>query len=65
MRESGVLQVPFVKVVAAIYFLLFTTLAGLAILRPPEEDKMLQRALGEEWENWAKRVKYRLLPGVY
>jgi protein-S-isoprenylcysteine O-methyltransferase Ste14 len=65
MRESGVLQVPFVKVIAAIYFLLFTALAGLAIQRPPEEDKMLQRALGEEWESWAKRVKYRLLPGVY
>ncbi|KAG2117162.1 uncharacterized protein F5147DRAFT_302956 [Suillus discolor] len=47
MRQSGILQVPFIKV------------------RPAEEDRMLQRALGEEWENWAKKVKYRLIPGVY
>ncbi|KAG1732671.1 uncharacterized protein EDB91DRAFT_667487 [Suillus paluster] len=65
MRQSGILQVPFVKVLAAITFFLFTVSVWIAISRPSVEDKMLQHALGEEWENWAKKVKYRLLPGVY
>ncbi|KAG1733697.1 hypothetical protein EDB19DRAFT_1207587 [Suillus lakei] len=65
MRQSGILQVPFMKVPAAINFVMFTIGAWIAISRPSVEDKMLQRALGEDWENWAKKVKYRLLPGVY
>ncbi|KAG0706259.1 hypothetical protein DFH29DRAFT_1067028 [Suillus ampliporus] len=65
MRQSGILQVPFVKVLVSVSFFLFTMSAWLAISRPSLEDKMLQGALREEWETWAKRVKYRLLPGVY
>ncbi|KAG2100869.1 hypothetical protein BD769DRAFT_1367888 [Suillus cothurnatus] len=65
MRQSGILQVPYVKVLAAIVFFMLTTGVFMAIYRSVVEDKMLQRALGEDWENWAKKVKYRLLPGVY
>jgi protein-S-isoprenylcysteine O-methyltransferase Ste14 len=65
MRQSGLLQVPYVKVLAAIVFFMLTTGVFMAIYRSVVEDKMLQRALGEDWENWAKKVKYRLLPGVY
>ncbi|KAG2131642.1 hypothetical protein DEU56DRAFT_889605 [Suillus clintonianus] len=65
MRQSGILQVPFVQVLVAINFLLVVTGVWVSISRPAEEDKMLQRALGKEWENWAERVEYRLLPGVY
>ncbi|KAG2131644.1 hypothetical protein DEU56DRAFT_740035 [Suillus clintonianus] len=65
MWQSGILQVPFTRVIAAISFILFTVCAWVAITRPAVEDKMLQRALGEEWANWAKKVNYRLLPGVY
>lgn len=56
---------PFAKVLAAIYFFLFTTGVFTGIRRVPLEDEMLYNALGEEWESWAKRVKYRLVPGVY
>ncbi|KAG1896252.1 uncharacterized protein F5891DRAFT_606137 [Suillus fuscotomentosus] len=66
MRQSGILQVPFMKVLAMTSFFVFLTLAAwVSISRPAEEDQMLQHALGEEWENWAKKVKYRLIPGVY
>ncbi|KAG1787278.1 Isoprenylcysteine carboxyl methyltransferase family-domain-containing protein [Suillus plorans] len=66
MRQSGILQVPFMKVLAMTSFSAFLTLAAwVSIRRPAEEDQMLQRALGAEWENWAKKVKYRLIPGVY
>ncbi|KAG1872196.1 hypothetical protein F4604DRAFT_1767995 [Suillus subluteus] len=65
MRQSGILEVPYMKALAAIVFFLLTTGALGAINRSSVEDKMMQRALGEDWENWAKKVKYRLLPGVY
>ncbi|KIK41176.1 hypothetical protein CY34DRAFT_85882 [Suillus luteus UH-Slu-Lm8-n1] len=65
MRQSGILHVPFLRVLAAIVFFMFTAGALVAISRSPVEDEMLQRALGEQWEIWAKKVKYRLLPGVY
>ncbi|KAG2078391.1 hypothetical protein BDR04DRAFT_305888 [Suillus decipiens] len=65
LRQSGILQVPLVNVLVAMGFFAFTVGAWMAVSRPPVEDKMLQRALGKDWENWAGRVKYRLLPGVY
>ncbi|KAG1896259.1 uncharacterized protein F5891DRAFT_1055062, partial [Suillus fuscotomentosus] len=64
MRQSGILQVPFIKVLATTSFFVFLTLATwVSINRPAKEDQLLQRAIGEEWENWAKKVKYRLIPG--
>ncbi|KAG2124621.1 hypothetical protein DEU56DRAFT_594128 [Suillus clintonianus] len=65
LRQSGFLQVPFVKVITATGFYAFTLGTFICIIRPAVEDKMLRSALGKEWEDWAKRVKYRLLPGVY
>ncbi|KAG2117163.1 uncharacterized protein F5147DRAFT_627953 [Suillus discolor] len=66
MRQSGILRVPFIKVLAMIVFFGSVTLATwISLSRPAVEDKMLQLALGEEWENWAKKVRYRLIPGVY
>lgn len=43
------IQIPFVKVLAAIYFAHLTMLSVLPIQRPLMEDKMLHEALGEEW----------------
>ncbi|KAG2069705.1 ICMT-domain-containing protein [Suillus decipiens] len=64
-RQFGTLQLPYMNVLRAIVFLLSTTTAFMIVNRCSVEDKMLQRALGEDWENWAKEVKYRLIPGVY
>lgn len=33
--------------------------------RMNKEDKMLKDAFGKEWEEWAQRVPYRLIPWVY
>ncbi|KAG1733695.1 hypothetical protein EDB19DRAFT_1639445 [Suillus lakei] len=65
MRRSGILQVPFIQALAVNDFLFVVICAWVSISRPAVEDKMLQRALGEEWKNWAEGVEYRLLPGVY
>ena len=39
----------------------------LAIIttRMDNEDVMLEKAFGQEWRAWAKKVPYKLVPGVY
>ncbi|KAG1822160.1 hypothetical protein EV424DRAFT_1511368 [Suillus variegatus] len=65
MRQSGILQLPYMKASVAIVFLVLTAGVAASINRSSVEDKMLQRALGEDWENWARKVKYKLIPGIY
>ena len=33
--------------------------------RTPEEDAMMRRAFGPEWDEWARRTRYCLFPFVY
>ncbi|KAH7911154.1 hypothetical protein BJ138DRAFT_27181 [Hygrophoropsis aurantiaca] len=37
----------------------------IALIRTKKEDNMLKGQFGIEWERYAKRVRYRLLPGIY
>ena len=30
-----------------------------------DEDAMLRKKFGEEWDEWARRTRYRLVPYVY
>lgn len=52
---------------AAVYAAGLMQLAMVAGLcrRAPLEDEMLRKAFGKQWFDWAKRVPYRLVPGVY
>ncbi|KAK0212346.1 hypothetical protein DFS33DRAFT_1249694 [Desarmillaria ectypa] len=39
---------------------------GIAfVLRSGEEDVVLSKQFGEEWNKWAKSARHRLVPGVY
>jgi len=38
---------------------------GLMLRRLPVEDEFLHKHFGREWEEYAMRVRYRLIPGVY
>ncbi len=40
------------------------TCAGV-LYRTKTEDEMLKKEFGAEWEDWAKKTPYRLLPLVY
>ncbi|KAG2107444.1 uncharacterized protein F5147DRAFT_697322 [Suillus discolor] len=65
MRQSGILRLPYMKGLAMVILCTLTIGTLTVIKRCSVEDKVLQRATGEDWANWAKKVKYRLLPGVY
>jgi len=38
---------------------------ALVLKRSVTEDEVLKKAFGEEWEEWARKTQYRLLPGVF
>jgi protein-S-isoprenylcysteine O-methyltransferase Ste14 len=30
-----------------------------------QEDEVLKKSFGKEWDEWASRVRWRIMPGVY
>ncbi|KAF9230359.1 hypothetical protein BU15DRAFT_91127 [Melanogaster broomeanus] len=65
MRGSGVLSFPVVRWAVWVWVASFVVVLSGILRRMPEEDRMMKRAFGRDWERWAERVRYRLIPGVY
>ncbi|KIJ61772.1 hypothetical protein HYDPIDRAFT_95911, partial [Hydnomerulius pinastri MD-312] len=65
LRESGLLEIPGVGVTLGCLAAVFYWSCLRAAARIPEEDKMMRLTFKGEWEGYAKRVKYRLVPFVY
>ncbi|KAG1840283.1 hypothetical protein DFJ58DRAFT_667220 [Suillus subalutaceus] len=65
LRHSGILDVPGLKLVAVAWLAQMTILMINTVCRVSQEDEVLKSAFGDEWEKWAKVVRYRLVPGVY
>jgi protein-S-isoprenylcysteine O-methyltransferase Ste14 len=40
-------------------------LAAALVSRTKIEDEMMKNEFGEQWQEWAKKTRWRLLPGVY
>lgn len=63
VRESDALLV---RILAGFWVVVVGVLAGVTVpSRVVDEDKMLHKEFGEEWERWSRRVRYRLIPGIY
>ncbi|KAH0833430.1 hypothetical protein J3R83DRAFT_12543 [Lanmaoa asiatica] len=65
LQKSGMLNVRWVKVAATVMCLINAASIVTLICRPGEEDRYLSERFGQEWEDWAGRVKYKLVPFVY
>jgi protein-S-isoprenylcysteine O-methyltransferase Ste14 len=65
LRHSGVLNIPGLKLVVVAWLAQIIVLTINIISRVSEEDEVLKSAFRDEWERWAKAVRYRLVPGVY
>ncbi|KAG2362360.1 hypothetical protein BDR07DRAFT_1333244 [Suillus spraguei] len=66
IRSSGIsAKVPGVLPVVIVGISLCAAMNVLLFSRMKVEDKMMHSAFGEEWEAWARKVKYRIIPGVY
>lgn len=64
-REAGWLHTPTGMVVAGVYtgLQLYTALGML--FRCSKEDALMRKQFGEQWDEWAGRVRYRLVPFIY
>ncbi|OJT08428.1 hypothetical protein TRAPUB_611 [Trametes pubescens] len=64
--ERGLGRTPLGKAVAGVIagYLLFMH-ANLIVTRVDKEDAVLREQFGEEWEAWARRTPYKLIPYVY
>jgi protein-S-isoprenylcysteine O-methyltransferase Ste14 len=60
-QTTGVVALAWMATTAAI----ITTVIPFLIVRTSVEDEMLKKRFGKEWEKWAKRVPYRLLPFLW
>ena len=46
-----------------VFYMLGTTI--VFVMRTADEDKLLRKQFPEEWERWARRTPYRLIPYIY
>jgi protein-S-isoprenylcysteine O-methyltransferase Ste14 len=64
-RESGLLStIPGRGILLTFVGQTVFTLTGL-MKRMREEDRLLQNEFGAEWNEWAEKVPYVLIPGIY
>ncbi|KAG2138051.1 uncharacterized protein EDB93DRAFT_1090809 [Suillus bovinus] len=66
LRTSGIsARIPGVLPVVAGTSVVCTAVIFATLRRTKREDRMMHSAFGDEWEAWARKVKYRIIPGVY
>ncbi|KAG2144797.1 hypothetical protein BD769DRAFT_1597754 [Suillus cothurnatus] len=65
VRRSGVLNIPVLKAIAVVVLMGRMIVVASLILRIKHEDEAMKSISRAEWENWAKVVKYRLIPAIY
>ncbi|PPR01157.1 hypothetical protein CVT24_006124 [Panaeolus cyanescens] len=66
VRESGVMTGAVGKTVVGLYVIFVVSAAYIITIgRMRQEDRMMQQQFGKAWEQWAARVRYRVMPGIY
>ncbi|KAF9258634.1 hypothetical protein L218DRAFT_876687 [Marasmius fiardii PR-910] len=65
IRESGVLDVRVAKALVVAWFVSLGAELLLVTMRVGEEDMLMRKQFGKEWDMWREKVRFRLIPGVY
>ncbi|KAF9484416.1 hypothetical protein BDN70DRAFT_797737 [Pholiota conissans] len=63
-RECGIFQNTLGRIAGCTYLALTTTILFGLISRMAAEDAALRRVFGVQWDDWARRVPYKLIPWV-
>ncbi|EJF58319.1 ICMT-domain-containing protein [Dichomitus squalens LYAD-421 SS1] len=63
--ESGMLEKPWVVVGLVFWAVVHVAIALTAVKRIPVEDEVLHKEFGSQWEEWARKTPYKLIPYVY
>ena len=65
IMESGLWNTMLGRVLVMMYFNLFVVVIFFTTSRMSKEDAALRNQFGKKWDDWAKRVPYSILPGIY
>ncbi|KAH7911729.1 hypothetical protein BJ138DRAFT_886460 [Hygrophoropsis aurantiaca] len=65
LMSSGVLSIPGAKELAISWILMLVATDICLVMRISKEDEMMRAGFKDEWSEWARRVRYCLIPGVY
>ncbi|KAI0768777.1 hypothetical protein BD413DRAFT_561340 [Trametes elegans] len=65
VAESGILETTGGKVVLGLWTLVNVYFTFMGVRRVPKEDAVLREEFGEQWDRWAKKTPYALIPYVY
>lgn len=65
VRQSGVLDLPGVKLVLLAWLLERTITVTSLVRRINQEEEVVKSMFGDEWQRWANAVRYRIIPGIY
>lgn len=66
VRESGLWNTVGGKVITLTYFVgLLCGSLYVTLMRMGHEDEALKKTFGKEWEEWARKVPYKVIPGIY
>ncbi|TFY76385.1 hypothetical protein EWM64_g7625, partial [Hericium alpestre] len=65
LQECGWLDRPLGKYSRALVVSWSVYASVVLIQRVPLEDEMLKREFGTEWTDWAKRVRYAVVLGIF
>ncbi|THU95936.1 hypothetical protein K435DRAFT_966183 [Dendrothele bispora CBS 962.96] len=65
VRESGILDTIWGKVVALVWFGGMAIMAYTVVVRIDSEEKILEKKFGQDWTDYKKAVPYKLFPGIF
>ncbi|KAE9390975.1 hypothetical protein BT96DRAFT_959658 [Gymnopus androsaceus JB14] len=63
--ECGWLDLLSIKILVVLVTAAHTTMVFLLLSRMGPEDKMMRKEFGLQWDEWAKNVSYKLVPGIF
>ena len=63
--QTGVWTTSSGRIIGFIYITIVVLSCVITFARIGKEDMMLQKTFKNEWDDWAKRVPYKLVPYVY
>ena len=65
LREREVHKMPLGWLILAPVIAIISLVVLIVLRRIPAEDEILRKAFGKEWDEWARKVPNRIIPGIY
>ena len=65
VRESGILDTMWGRVVIFGWFGGIAVMVATLMLRIKSEEEILHKEFGDKWQKWREDVPYKLFPGIY